>query len=488
MFRRSAELSNKLVVKNLQISGYEEIRIYIRHKVQLEFENCIFKFAGNKGIIIYFDNDILTSSEVNKSNYIKFTGCQFINTCQELSNESAYQVQFRRDLYPANKEGSFLLSNIFIENSKFHLSDYPESHSKSFNSIIINRMSESDYVNNIFIRGNQFDFKNMNYAHTGGIILQNANPGCNYSNTKNDYYKKNMIIKIKNNHIRTDSDIPAQAIFIQGPFDSTDISENIISGFSGILRTKDLAIPDGDIHLYGARGSLKYYSDDNKNVTISNNILYSRGIGIKVSGGNNVEIGKNIIYMLPLPGYWRNDNSSRLKHTGRFAISSGTGNPDDPEKQARRHWIIKNKIYGNFNLTDKTLITDNCGGIILFSPRDFSVTYNHISATNNYGIVYFKHASQTEQSFGKSSISFNLIDYQNQYISSLKSVFYSNYNSPFAAINVQREFHNIQNTIFEEELTIEKNRVFSIDKTINPIIFYPGNAEKLTSGCKYNVK
>ena len=488
IFKRSNQLMNKLVIKNLQLSGYDEIRIYLRHRVQLEFENCIFQFEGNTGIIIYFDNEYLAYGLSDTSSYITFENCKFINIGEKISDGSSYQLKFVKDRYPNEKDGIFSIKNIRIFRTKFVLENYPDNLSKSFNSISIKRTNETDYVKNIDIRENRFEFRNANNAHTGGIIIENANPGCNYSIANENNYIKNKIINIEGNILKTDSAKPGQGIFIQGPYDSINVNNNIVSGFSGIIQNKKLASPDGDIHLYGARGSAKYYSDDNRNMNVTQNIVYSRGTGIRMSGGQNFILENNIIHMLPLPSFWQKDHKGKFTLTGRFGISVGTGNTEDSQKQAGNFQINKNRISGNLNSTNKTEITENCGGIILFSPRDFSIKHNMIS-TNNYGIVYFKHGSQKEQSFGISDIRNNVIDYGNQTSVGLKSTFYSRYNKPFSGINVQRKFNDSQKIVNVEQLTIEGNIVISSnDEEIVPVVFDHGSRERISNNCKYIVR
>lgn len=460
-FSRSSDLESEFRLENLNLSGYENINIWIRHKTQITLRNCTFNFHKNGGITIYFENgEYLYPKTINDTGVL-IDSCAFNNDCETTGDKPITQLFLTKDIYPVpnDPDKNYKLNNVKILNTTFKSLNYPNGIHKSIASIHFYRTGPEVSYSNIDISNNTIFNSSIKDAMTDGIVFSNNN-AANFRNPALNHYTRNKNITILGNNLNTDSNDPAHAIFVQGPYDSVTISDNKMYNFGANFLSKngDELLLDGAIHLYGARTG--DYCDDVIHSKVINNIVSTVSSGIQLLGSQNSIVKGNSVSVLPFPGYWINNPLSKTKD--RLGIRVGTGDYEDDSRQSNNIKITNNIVNCNNEIGVVGIMTD---------AKNFEINNNKVFNPNNYGIIYWGHRAVSQLDIGNSKIENNIIDFGNQTQSRLKAHFYSKdiYSGmKFAGIHFYR-MKNINNETYSNERLIIKNNQIIKDESIEDI-------------------
>lgn len=462
-----------LTLKNLTLSNFEKVIFNLFNVTNIIIDSC--KFSDIKNGVKFEYKETVNRKDASTS--ILISNSSFID--DELGKNKAlnyYQIQFLRNKYA---KGLSVLKNVTIENCNFELNDSSKSwliksaqntYPKRY-SIMFYRNDINAAYSNIRIENNNFEALSPFYR-TEAISFLNLRGG-NFRNAK-DLYSHNQNISIISNIMNTNSEDPLHGIFIQGPYKIIDIRGNKIYNYGASLNDGTGVYFDGAVHIYGARNAK--YSNDNFDVTFSNNIIESVGTGLNISGGSDIVAKNNTIKILSLPSFYKNNKLTRK--TDLIGIRFFTGDYLDKEKQISKITLEENKILCNDKIS--------CVGIVMQSSKDFIIMNNIISNPTSYGILVFGHKGEKELNIGDSKIIGNRIDYGRQNYKSLKSNFYSKYTGSFAAI----EIHRMDNgqKYKDESLTIAGNKIIDKSNTIPKLSIVDKTKSKLKKSTKSDMK
>ena len=450
MFDRSTSTENVFIIENLVLAGYDKINIYIRHRVAITLKNCTFNFKKNGGLKFYFENDNYLYPLSENDTKVTIDGCTLNNDCINSSDTGIMQLYFTKDRYPVPDDTTknYRLKNIEIKNSNFNSINYPNSLHNKLTAIRFFRRGSEVYYSDINILGTKIEFTNINNAMTEGITFNNL-ASSNFRSPSANFYTLNKNINIQNNYLYTDSNDPAHAVFIQGPYAGVNIINNEMYNFgANFPQEKDSVVHlhlDGAVHLYGARE--KSYCDDIINATVSDNIIHSVSTGIQLLGTKHSIINGNNILINDWPVFWHDD--ALTETSDRAGIKVSTGDPSSVDKQCVDIDLSNNTINCNG--------LDACEGLIVANLKDFTVGSNKIYYPDNFGILYFGHSSNVMLDIGTSYIDNNYITFGEKTINDLNSHFYNYSEMTFSGIH----FYRMDNGgIYQnEELFIRNNQI-----------------------------
>ncbi len=465
LFSRDISISNTFLLENLTLSGYENINIWIRHKTGVTLKNCTFNFKKNGGIKFYFENEGYLFPNSPNDTRVIIDSCTFNSDCSSSDDAPINQLFFTKDIYPTfdDAEKNYGLRNVKIINSDFNIFNYPDTIHNYITSIHFYRPDSTVFYADIEILNSNIDFSRIKNAITDGILFDN-NKLSNFRALSINHYQNNKNIKFEGNYLNTDSNDPAHAVFIQGPYDSVVVSDNKMYRFGANFLSDGRLHLDGAIHLYGARTGK--YCDDIRNSVVNKNTVHAVSSAIQLLGSKNSVVDRNKISMLPYPGYWINKTSS--KSYDKIGIIVATGDYENDSRQSENITISNNLV--------------NCNGEegvvgIMSDARNFNIVNNRINNPDNYGIIYWGHKAVSNLDIGSSHIINNIIDFGNHQKKTLKAHFYSpaNYNGmEFSGIH----FYRMNNgEIYEDEsLTVENNQIIK-DDSIKKISIVDYNAK-----------
>ena len=452
----------RLSIKHLSLAEFDKVLFNVFNISEITIDSCSFINILN-GVSFEFKENL---NGKKKSSSIDIKNSSFID--DDLNKDKSNytdQLKFSRNKYA---KGLALLKNVTIENCEFKMIDsskswqiksshntYPKRHSINFF-----RENSNAAFSNISIINNYFEAK-APYYRTEAITFVN-NLKADFRTPKN-LYEKNKNISIIKNRMVTTSEDPGHGIFVQGPYKSVQVNFNNISNYGMNLISKKSIHHDGTIDIYGARNA--NYSDDIIDVEVTNNIITSTSIALKIIGARNVQVRNNKIKMLPLPAFYF--NTKLAQNVDRIGIRYSTGAYKDPSKQSNNILVEKNIIDCNYERA--------CVGLVLQGIKDFKIIENKIVNTTNYGVLVFGHNGEENLSIGNSLIEKNEIDYGTQNKKSLHTNFYKTYNVDYAGIKIYRmdngkKYNNEslvlrQNQIIDDSNTIPKASVVDLTKS-----------------------